>query len=82
MLRVGLGALCAAAARAQLDQFLPPTPNTYAANADLLPPVTVAGGAAACAARCVATPGCISFNLCGAECGVSGWSISTPARCC
>lgn len=55
--------------------FAPSVAGIYAANADLLPASNVSG-AAECAARCVATPGCISFNLCGSACGVSGWSMA------
>ena len=59
----------------------------YAANAQGLPlslclvpslyaAITVAS-AEECAARCLAYgPDCVSFNLCGLDCGISGWNIS------
>ena len=62
-----------------LPGFLAAIPGMYAANADLSPPTDVAD-AAACAALCTSTPGCVSFNVCAegggaaVRCGVQGWS--------
>lgn len=58
--------------------FLPAVSGVIAANADALPPADVAD-AAACAALCVATPGCVSFNLCALTAGVS--STAAGVRC-
>lgn len=80
-------ALCVAAAVAVADAaghdavvgFEAPVEGLYAANADISPPTT-ATNASQCAARCLSTPGCISFNLCGTaapfDCGVSAFNMS------
>jgi hypothetical protein len=78
-------ALTAPALSASTDGFLPPTAAEYIADADIAPVVAVAA-AEECAARCLGTPGCVSFNLCAQpanatafNCGVSGWSMSYVA---
>ena len=59
-----------------LPGFAPTVDGIYAANADLIPAVK-SSNLAACAALCLATPGCISFNFCGtSDCGVSGWAMN------
>jgi hypothetical protein len=63
-----------------LPGFLPPRLNFFAANTELAPPTPVAS-TAACAASCLATPACISINVCAQadgslECGLSGWSMA------
>lgn len=81
-----LGALAASCAvvwgQSSLDSFLAPVPNTYAANADIVPVESVPD-AATCAAHCLSVPGCISFNLCtngtSFACGLSGWNMSFTA---
>ena len=81
MLRAPLllaAAAATAATAAPLDSFLPPRASTYAAGADIVPAAPVPD-ASACAASCLASPACISINVClnagGAlECGLSGWS--------
>lgn len=66
----------AAAWSAALPSFESPVANMYAANADLVPATTVAN-AEECAQRCLNYgPDCVSFNLCGLDCGISGWNIS------
>lgn len=66
----------AVAASAALPSFESPVANMFAANADLIPATTVAN-AEACAQRCLNYgPDCVSFNLCGLDCGISGWNIS------
>lgn len=67
--------------QAQLNNFLPPIANLYAANADLVPPGDVPD-INACAALCLTMDNCISINICtGSQpntvrCGVSGYNIS------
>ena len=68
-----------------LPGFAPAVDGIYAANADLIPSSS-SQSPAACAALCLATPNCISFNFCGtSDCGVSGWAMNyakTPAANC
>lgn len=60
---------------APLDSFLAPVAGIFAADADMTSPSTVPD-ASACATICLAAPGCISFNLCGSECGIQTWNLS------
>jgi len=63
------------ASAAPLDSFLPPLLGNVALNADFAPVLNAS--AADCAARCLALGAqCISFNVCGAECGVSAFSMA------
>jgi hypothetical protein len=76
-MRAPILSLCLVGSFAQnLPSFNAPVSNLYAANADLVTPVVVSN-AEECATRCVNYgPSCISFNLCGTECGISGWNVS------
>ena len=73
--------LVAVASAAPLDAFLEPIVGKYAANSDIVPFVEVSN-VTTCASRCIATPGCVSFNLCDAgkpsvyNCGVSAYSMA------
>ena len=61
-----------------LCTYLPPLVGLYAADSDMFPPQSN-HTLSSCSDWCTATPNCISFNLCGDECGIQSWSMSyTP----
>lgn len=80
---IALALAASATAASPLDSFLLPLQASVALNADILPIVNAS--ASDCAARCLGVPECVSFNVCGSECGVSGFSIaytfSSAAAC-
>lgn len=76
--------LLALATAQNVPGFLPPLPNMYAKDSDMFPPQTGLT-LAQCSTWCLNTSTCISFNLCGTDCGIQTWSMSynpAPAENC